>query len=79
MFTLFVISLLAIVYYPCYYACFNYGNEKNVVRAATTTVCTYVYLYLCVCARARVCVCVKEVYFMCLIAYVCTHTHTQNC
>lgn len=69
MFTLLVISLLAIVYYPCYYACFNYGNEKNVVRAATTTVCTCIYI--CVCALA--CVCVFYV-----SGYVCAHTHTQN-
>lgn len=71
MFTLLVISLLAIVYYPCYYACFNYGNEKNVVRAATTTVRTYVYLYLCVCARG---VCVFYV-TDCLRV---VHTHTER-
>lgn len=70
MFTLLVISLLAIVYYPCYYACFNYGNEKNVVRTATTTVRTYVYLYLCVCA----CLCVFYV-TDCLRV---VHTHTER-
>lgn len=75
MFTLLIISLLAIVYYPCYYACFNYGNEKNVVRAATTTVCTYVYLYLCVCARVCMCVCIFHVSDY-LRVYI--HTHTQN-
>lgn len=70
MFTLLVISLLAIVYYPCYYACFNYGNEKNVVRAATTTVRTYVYLYLCVCARVGV--------FYVTDCLRVVHTHTER-
>lgn len=69
--TLLIISLLATVYYPCYYVCcFNYGNEKNVVRAATTLrYRTYVYLGVCV-----------YVCFVFWLFYVCAraHTHTHN-
>lgn len=56
--------------------CFNYGNEKNVVRAATTMVLyVRVSLYVCVCMRVLClvlfCVCTHNVYT--ILFYVCTH------
>lgn len=53
--------LLAIVYYPCYYACFNYGNEKNVVHELPQLRYVRMRIYISVCVRA----CVR-VYFMCV-------------
>lgn len=48
-YSLYRYSLLAIVYYPCYYACFNYGNEKNMVRELPQLRYVRMCIYICVC------------------------------
>lgn len=44
----------------CHYVCFNYGNEKNVVRAATKLHYSVHVGYLVFCLCVCVCVCASH-------------------
>jgi len=50
----------------CHYVCFNYGNEKNVVRAATKL-------------HHSVCICVSRVWLLRVRVCVCVCVHQGRC